>query len=127
MRSIWAVNCNIKRGWSTLPRAIGGVGLLILPIEHTTCSINVVVQHFGVLPIRIIAVPTAQSCTKSNPLSFSTIWNLQEPTDTLLACISVGWLSYYDFELHLDYPTIPFPRHTREGLAFGKYLSKYRV
>lgn len=61
MRSIWAVNCNIKRGWGTLPRAIGGVGLLSLPIEHTTCSINVVVQHFGVLPIRIIAVPTARS------------------------------------------------------------------
>ena len=82
IRSFWGVNCNIKTGWGTLPRAFGGVGLLSLPIEHTTCSINMVIQHFGVLSILIIVVPTARGwhqIKSSLSLLYGTYKNLLTP------------------------------------------------
>ena len=47
LQPVMGVNRHIKTGWRKLPRAFGGVGMLSLPVEHTICSINLLVQHFG--------------------------------------------------------------------------------
>ena len=43
------INRNVRRGWCTLPRTFGGMGLYSFPIEQMICWMNMLVQHFGVL------------------------------------------------------------------------------
>ncbi len=37
----------MKRGWRTLHRAFGGIGLFSFPVEQTIGMINMLIQHYG--------------------------------------------------------------------------------
>jgi hypothetical protein len=43
---ILGVNCNVKREWQTIHRALGGIGLFSFVIEQTIGMMNMFVQHF---------------------------------------------------------------------------------
>ena len=48
MLSFLGVNRNINRGWQTLPRAFGGVGLFIFAVEHMIVWAGMLLLHCGV-------------------------------------------------------------------------------
>ena len=109
------VNRNIKRGWRTLPRAFGGVGLLSFPVEQMICWLNMIVQHFGVpstLGKKFRASLEALQLeigSRGNPLlcSYALLHDLVTP-----CWFKTFWerLDYFGYELYLDYPDLDLPR-----------------
>jgi hypothetical protein len=42
-----SMNQNVKRGWRSLHRVFGGIGLHNLPVEHAIAMINILIQHYS--------------------------------------------------------------------------------
>ena len=105
------------------------MGLLSFPVEQLICWINMLTQHFGaptVLGNKFRASLEALQLelgTNGNPLSldYSVYKCLATP-----CWFKVVWerLWYYCFDMHLDYPTIPFPRERDELRRDRRQIAK---
>ena len=95
MLSFLGVNRHIKRGWRTLPRAFGGVGLLSFSLEQTICWLNMLIQHFGVPTVlgnkfsASLEALQLEIETLGNPL-VDTLLKVPLPGDTFLVKVLLG-------------------------------------
>ena len=109
------INRNIKRGWRTLPRVFGGVGLLSFPVDQMICWLNMLIQHYKVpstLGHKFRASLEALQLevgTRGNPLL--------APYPVLHVLATPCWfktlwerLWAYRFQVHLEYPDLELPR-----------------
>jgi len=121
MLSFLGVNRHIKRGWRTLPRTFGGVGLLSFSIEQMICWLNMLLQHFGVpstlgrkFQASLEALQLEVGC-KGCPLvlDYSIYEHLATP-----CWMKSFWerLWHYKFRLYLAYTELPFPRERDKTL-----------
>ena len=121
MLSFLGVNRHIKKGWRTLPRAFGGVGLYSFAIEQMICWLNMLLQHFGVPSVlgrkfqaSLEALQLEIGCREC-PLSldYNVYAHLVTPS-----WMKAFWerLWHYKFRLHLAYTELPLPRERDKTL-----------
>ena len=137
------VNRHIKKGYRTLPRAFGGIGLFSFPIEQMICWMNMLVQHFGVPSVlgrkfsASLEALQLELGTNGNPLDldFDRYGDLATPC-WFKSLWERMWA--YNFRIHLTCEEIPFPRkgdkllveilleegHTGDGL---RQLNRVRI
>ena len=125
--SFLGVNRNIKKGYRTIPRAFGGIGLLSFAVEQMICWLNMLIQHFGVPTIlgrkftASLEALQLEIGTNRNPLEvpFRTHGTLATP-----CWFKSFWerLHFYKFEIHLDVAIIPWPREN-DALVVDLFLA----
>lgn len=124
------VNRNIKKEWRLLHTTFGGIGLLSLPVEQFICRTSALLQHFNTDTIIgrkltcSIHLLQLQLGTNGNPflLSFTRHGHLAPNS-----WASRYWetLHHYPITLHMQYPTIPFPRVHDETIM--DFLDKFML
>ena len=129
MLSFLGVNRNINRGWRTLPRAFGGVGLLSFAVEQMIAWAGMLLQHFGVPSL---LGRKFQASLEALQLEIGVAGNpLLEDYDTYGGLATDCWfkrvwerLDHYGFEVHLDYPTLEAPRVRDEPIMVAVMADK---
>jgi hypothetical protein len=109
------VNRKIKTGWRTIHRAFCGVGLFDFDTELLIARLNILLQHFdSPLPVGI----TLRACMEAVQLEAGLLdCPFNHPFGTYGVNFTHCWvrslwqsLSFFNFQLNLQYPSLPFPR-----------------
>jgi hypothetical protein len=105
----------VKREWQTIHRAFGGIGLFSFAIEQTIGMINMFIQHFEA---GTTLVKKFTATLEALQLEIGCIVNpLLENYDDLGVLATACWaksfwerLHFYQFSIHMEYPTLHLPR-----------------
>ena len=109
------VNRNIKAGWRHLPSIFGGIGLRKLLSEVVIARLNLFLQHYNTPSTLGSKLTISLQCLQleigSENCHLLELFQHLGPLATSCWCKSF-WesLDHYDYDFHLDYPTIPRPR-----------------
>jgi hypothetical protein len=109
------VNRNIKAGWRHLPSTFGGIGLRKLLSEVVIARLNLFLQHYNTPSTLGSKLTISLQCLQleigSDKCPLLEPFQHLGPLATSCWCKSF-WesLDHYDYDFHLDYPTIPRPR-----------------